>query len=143
MNTNRRKIETYIEDERQKKKIISIEIKMITEKEKKKSRGGDNNHNTNSRSGGSSSNNNNSNNINSNNDLSMQHLSRYSRVAPNGADFCHVKWRQTCLLLRRGVFGHGLRAFWDRVFCQFAWQEETDSGLNLATGNGGTLVVVS
>ena len=47
----------------------------------------------------------------------------------------------TCLLAA-GVLGHGLGAFADSVLGQFTGQEETDGGLDLPGGDGGTLVVV-
>ncbi len=45
-------------------------------------------------------------------------------------------------LLAAGVLGDGLGAFTDSVLGQFTGQQETDSGLDLPAGDGGTLVVV-
>ena len=45
-------------------------------------------------------------------------------------------------LLAAGVLGDGLGALTDSVLGQLAGEEETDSGLDLPTGDGGALVVV-
>ena len=45
-------------------------------------------------------------------------------------------------LLAAGVLGDGLGALTDGVLSQLTGEEETDSGLDLPTGDGGALVVV-
>ena len=45
-------------------------------------------------------------------------------------------------LLAAGVLGHSLGALADGVLGQFTGQKQTDGGLDLATGDGGALVVV-
>ena len=46
-------------------------------------------------------------------------------------------------LLGAGVLGDGLGALADGVLGQFTGEQETDSGLDLSAGDGGTAVVVS
>ena len=46
-------------------------------------------------------------------------------------------------LLAAGVLGDGLGALTDSVLSKLTGQKQTNSSLNLATGDGGTLVVVS
>ncbi len=46
-------------------------------------------------------------------------------------------------LLRAGVLGDGLGALRDGVLSELTGEEEPDSGLDLARGDGGPLVVVS
>ena len=50
--------------------------------------------------------------------------------------------QQSCLLAG-GVLGDGLGALTDGVLGEFTRQEETHSGLDLAGGDGASLVVVS
>lgn len=45
-------------------------------------------------------------------------------------------------LLGAGVLGDGLCSFAHGVLGEFTWQEETNSGLDFPTGDGGLLVVV-
>ena len=53
-------------------------------------------------------------------------------------------WREThkVSLLAAGVFGHSFGSFTDGMFCQFTWQKQPDSGLDLARADGRLLVVV-
>ena len=53
-----------------------------------------------------------------------------------------VEIKQIYNLLGGGVLGHSLGAFTHCVLGQFTWQEQTDSGLDLPAGDGGTPVVV-
>ena len=46
-------------------------------------------------------------------------------------------------LLRAGVLGDSLGTLRNGVLSQFTGEEETDSGLDLPRGDGGSLVVVS
>ena len=50
---------------------------------------------------------------------------------------------KTALLLAAGVLGHSLGALADGVFGQLTGKKQTNSGLDLARGDGGFLVVVS
>ena len=43
--------------------------------------------------------------------------------------------------LSRGELGHGFGALGDGVLGQLSWEDETDGGLDFATGEGGFLVV--
>ena len=52
----------------------------------------------------------------------------------------HKRWSDD--LLGRGVLGDGLGTFRDGVLGQFTGQQQTDSGLNLTTGDSRTFVVV-
>ena len=60
-------------------------------------------------------------------------------VAPKGA----VGFERETALLATGVFGHSLGALAHCVFGQFTGKKQTDSGLDLARGDGRFLVVVS
>ena len=46
-------------------------------------------------------------------------------------------------LFGAGVLGHGLGSLRDGVLGQFTGQQETDGGLDLSAGDGGSAVVVS
>ena len=54
-----------------------------------------------------------------------------------------MSFDQRKYLLAAGVFGDSLGTLGDCVFCQFSGQEETYSCLDLPTGDGRSLVVVS
>ena len=57
--------------------------------------------------------------------------------------FATVETGERSYLLAAGVLGDGLGALTDSVLSKLTGQKQTNSSLNLATGDGGTLVVVS
>ena len=69
----------------------------------------------------------------------LHHLFFHVYCGSDGAVFLCLK---SVSLLRRGVLGDSLCAFGDGVLCKLTWQEETDCGLNLPTGDGRSLVVM-
>ena len=70
------------------------------------------------------------------------HFSRES-VGGLDKDLCSMGAQSfSASLLAAGVLGHSLGAFRHGVFGQLSGQEQAHSGLNLPTGDGGSLVVV-
>lgn len=57
--------------------------------------------------------------------------------------FATVETGERSYLLAAGVLGDGLGALTDSVLSKLTGQKQTNSSLNLATGDGRTLVVVS
>lgn len=53
-----------------------------------------------------------------------------------------ISRRRSLTLLAACILGDGLGAFTDSVLGKLTRQQQTDSGLNLAAGDGGSLVVV-